>query len=122
MLSDNYPIAGDSRVVNRVYLLSPPSVEYDGLGPTDALLGNLSAQQLFVLAVIAIKADQERTESTSMSFSTLSWAAAEEFDGDGTSIRRELHKMRLWHYTIYLCRNCGTLSSARDRFDRVSGR
>lgn len=25
--------------------------------------------------------------------------------------------MRLWHYTIDLCRNRGTLSSARDRFD-----
>lgn len=54
------------------------------LGPTDALPGNLSAQQLFVLALLAIEADQSGDARASRGYMALSWAAAEEFDGEDT--------------------------------------
>lgn len=57
------------------------------IGPTDALPGNLSAQQQLVLAILAIEADAGGSTSATVGYATLSWAAAEEFDDDGTRIR-----------------------------------
>lgn len=56
------------------------------LGPTDALPGNLSAQQLFVLALLASKAHPERDRSVMVRYTWLSWTTAEEFDDNGTHI------------------------------------
>lgn len=76
------------------------------VGPTDILPGNLSEQQLFVLALLAIKADTDADDETARDtvlgipismpvdrtpgryrYSKLSWTVAEEFDKVGLWIR-----------------------------------
>lgn len=76
------------------------------VGPTDALRGNLSDQQLFILALLAIKADTDADDETARDtvlgvpvsmpvnripgryrYSKLSWTVAEEFDKVGLRIR-----------------------------------
>lgn len=55
------------------------------LGPSDGLPGNLSDQQLFVLAYLASITEPGKKQRWGTSFTSLSWATAEEFDDNGTS-------------------------------------
>lgn len=56
------------------------------LGPTDGLPGNLSEQQLFVLAYLASITEPGKKRRWGVRYTSLSWATAEEFDDDGTHI------------------------------------
>lgn len=83
------------------------------IGPADALPGNLSAQQMFILAVLAIEHDddatvdpdvaseeirsdwyrQEELQPAGCSYRTLTLAVAREFDdGEGSHLgKRDVH-------------------------------
>lgn len=56
-------------------------------GPTDALPGNLSDQQLFVLALLATQHDPDEEQPVKWRYRYLSRKAAWEFDDDGTRVQ-----------------------------------